>query len=73
MKKDQNQEILEVKTDEELIREQRRKTAAEYRKRNRTRLNAYRREWARKNPEKVKAARERYYLRKAKQLQSKTK
>lgn len=67
------QEIPEVKTDAELIREQRRKVAAEYRKRNRTRLNAYRREWARKNPEKVKAARERYYLRKAQELQTKTK
>lgn len=68
-----NQETLEVKTDEQVIREQRRKVAAEYRKRNRARLNAYKREWAKNNPEKVKAARDRYYLRKAQQLQSKTK
>ena len=67
------QEIPEVKTEAELIREQRRKVAAEYRKRNRARLNAYKREWSKNNPDKVKAARERYYLRKAQELQTKTK
>lgn len=55
--------------DEDEILKHKRVVAAEYRKRNRARLNAYKREWAKNNPEKVKAARDRYYLRKAQKIQ----
>lgn len=39
----------------------------EYRKRNRIRLNEYRKKWAKENPEKVKAYMERQWERKAKE------
>lgn len=60
----------EIKT-EEMIRERKRQVAAEYRKRNRARLNAYKREWSKNNQDKVKEARDRYYLRQAQKLQAK--
>lgn len=41
-----------------------RKYMAEYRKKNRERLNAQRREWAKDNPEKIREYQERFWSKK---------
>ena len=54
----------------ECRREYRRRSAREWRKKNREKVNAYKREWSRKNPDKVKLYQVRYWERKAAQGES---
>ena len=52
--------------------EARRKYDAEYRAKNREKLNSYARNWRKENPEKAKANKQAYWDRKAEELQKET-
>lgn len=52
----------------EIILAERRKYKREWAKRNRERVNAYAREWRKNNPQKIKAINERYWERKAQKI-----
>lgn len=52
----------------EKAKEARREAARRYREAHRDELNAYRRKWARENPEKIAAQHERYWTKKAEAL-----
>lgn len=49
----------------ELAKEARREYCRRYRAANREKMNAYQRTWKQNNPDKVKAAQERYWTKKA--------
>ena len=53
----------------EKAKEARREAARRYREAHREELNAYRRQWAKDNPEKIAAQHERYWTKKAKELE----
>lgn len=50
------------------IRAAKKEVAREYRARNKETLNAYRREWAQNNPDKIREYQARYWINKAKEL-----
>lgn len=57
---------MSIKTDEELIREEKARYMREWRRKNRERLNEYQDEYRRKNKDKVTEYSRRYWLNKAK-------
>ncbi len=53
----------------EKAKEARREANRRYREAHKDELNAYRRKWVKENPEKAAAQRERYWTKKAKELE----
>lgn len=58
---EEQKEVIIMATAEEARRSYRK----EYREKNRDRINAYHREWAKNNPEKIKEHQDRYWQKKA--------
>lgn len=56
---------MEERDMEEKIREAKRRYAAEHRAKNRQNIREYCRKWRKNNPEKVKAAQDRFWAKKA--------